>query len=76
MKGTLLMVGSDLRNGSFPEEWMVLGAELRDAIVDLAFGRYEGKVLLERVRKFGEDRVKVSESVYIEGFNQVVLLGL
>jgi hypothetical protein len=56
MKGSLLMVGSDLGNGSFSEEWMVLGAELREAIVDLAFGRYEGKVLSERVRKFGEDR--------------------
>jgi hypothetical protein len=56
MKGSLLMVGSDLGNGSFSEVWMVLGAELREAIVDLAFGRYEGKVLLERVRKFGEDR--------------------
>jgi len=36
MKGILVMVGSDLGFGNFsePEDWMILGAELREAIVD------------------------------------------
>lgn len=61
LKGSVLMagevVGRDLVNGSFSEEWMVLGAELREAIVELAFGRCEGDVLLEKERKFGEEKV-------------------
>jgi len=49
LKDSVLTVGEvagrDLVNGSLSEEWMVLGAELREAIVELAFGRCEGEVL-------------------------------